>query len=118
MKLKHLILILIIPLSEIKAIFYNIDKEVSWYLFSSHTRQLCMVMEDYCNVFIFGIIFWYIYKETRDIILKQISLFVFVLNALDLVHLGLYDMQGFIILKLLLAGCIYYKVWFKLRHGY
>lgn len=118
MQPKHILLLLLIPLSEAKAIFYNIDKEVSWYLFSDHKRQVCMVVEDYCNIIIFGVVFWYIYKETRDIILKQISLFLFTLNALDLLHLGLYDMEGFIILKIAIAFVIYRIVWFKLKHGY
>ena len=117
MQLKHFLLLLLIPLSEIKAIFYNVDMVVSWYLFSDHKRQVCMVVEDYCNIIIFGVVFWYIYKETRDLILKQICLFLFILNALDLIHLGLYDMEGFIILKLLLAYGIY-KLWSNLKHLY
>ncbi len=91
--------------------------KVSWYLFSDHKRQLCMVVEDYCNVVIFGVVFWHLYKETRDLILKQIALFLFVLNALDFLHLGLYDMEGFIIAKIFLAFVIY-KLWLKLKHSY
>lgn len=118
MQLKHLLLFLLIPLAEAKAIFYNVNKRVSWYLFSDHERQLCMVVEDYCNIIIFGVVFWRIYKETKDRILKQIALFLFVLNALDFIHLGLYDMQGFILVKLLLAYGLYYKVWQKLKHSF
>ena len=77
-----------------------------------------MVVEDYCNIIIFGVVFWYLYKESRDLILKQIALFLSVLNALDLIHLGLYDMEGFIILKLLLSYGIFYKLWSKLKHSY
>lgn len=117
MQPKHILLLLLIPLSEIKAIFYNVDKVVSWYLFSDHQRQLCMVVEDYANVIIFEVLFWYMYKESRDLILKQICFFLCVLNALDLLHLGLYDMQGFIIAKLILAFGIY-KLWSKLKHSY
>lgn len=117
MQPKHIILLLLIPFAEAKAIFYNVDKEVSWYLFSNHTRQLCMVVEDYCNIVIFAVILWYIYKETRDLILKQISLFLFILNGLDLVHLGLYDMEGFIIAKFVLAYGIYY-LWSRLKSSY
>jgi len=115
MQPKHILLLLVILLSEAKAIFYNVDMEVSWYLFSDHTRQLCMVIEDYSNIIIFGIVFWYIYKETRDLILKQIALFLFIVNALDLIHLGLLDMQGFIIAKLILAYSIFYFLWSKLK---
>ena len=118
MQKKHLILLLLIPFAEAKAIFYNVNMRVSWYLFSDHERQLCMVVEDYCNIIIFGVVFWYLYKESRDLILKQIALFLFILNALDLIHLGLYDMQGFIVLKLLLAYGIFYKSWSKLKRSY
>lgn len=118
MQPKHLLLLFLIPLSEAKAIFYNVNKRVSWYLFSDHERQLCMVVEDYCNIIIFGIVFWFLAFEKRDVITIQISLFLFILNALDFVHLGLYDMQGFIILKLLLAYGIYYKLWLKLKVSY
>lgn len=118
MQPKHIILLLLIPFSEAKAIFYNIDKEVSWYLFSDHDRQLCMVVEDYCNIIIFGVVFYHLAFLKRDIITIQIGLFLFVLNTLDLVHLGLYDMQGFVIAKLLLAYGIYYKLWSRLKVFY
>jgi hypothetical protein len=38
MKSKQLILLLLIPLSEIKAIFYYSDLKVDWYLFSDEKR--------------------------------------------------------------------------------
>lgn len=118
MRLKHIILILLIPFAEAKAIFYNIDMVVSWYLFSDHKIQLCMVIEDYSNIVVFGVVFWYIFKETRDLILKQISLFLFILNGLDFIHLGLYDMEGFVIAKLVLAFIIFNRTWSKLKHSY
>lgn len=118
MRLRHIILILLIPFSEIKAIFYNVDMVVSGYLFSDHKRQLCLVVEDYCNIIIIGVVLWYLFEASQDKILKQIVLFLFILNALDFLHLGLYDMQGFIALKLLLAYGIYYKLWSKLKRGY
>lgn len=117
MNYKHIILILLLPLSEVKAIFYNINKEVSWYLFSNHTRQLCMVVEDYCNILIFGIVFYFLLEALKNKIAKQIVRFLFVLNALDLIHLGLMDMQGFVIVKLILAFGIY-KIWSKLKPLY
>jgi len=117
MRLKHLILILLIPFSEIKAIFYNVDKVVSWYLFSDHQRQLCMVLEDYSNIIIFGVVFWFVSEEKRDIHTIALGRYLFCLNALDLIHLGLYDMQGFIIAKLVLAYGIYYT-WSKLKPSY
>lgn len=118
MQKKHLILLLLIPFSEIKAIFYNVNMRVSWYLFSDHERQLCMVVEDYCNIIIFGVVFYFLAFLKKDKITVQIAMFLFVLNALDLLHLGLYDMQGFIILKLLLAYGIYYKLWSELKASY
>lgn len=115
---KPVILILLVPFSESKAMFYNVNKRVSWYLFSNHERQLCMVVEDYCNIVIFGVIFWFLYDAYKHSPIGQASLFLFILNALDLIHLGLYDMQGFIIAKILLAWFIYYKIWSKLKHSY
>lgn len=117
MQPKHILLLFVILLSEAKAIFYNVDMEVSWYLFSDHTRQLCMVIEDYSNIIIFGIVFWYLYIAYKGKIMGEISLFLFIVNALDLIHLGLLDMQGFIIAKLILAFGIY-KLWSKLKHSY
>lgn len=111
-------MLLLIPFSEIKAIFYNVDMAVSGYLFSDHKRQLCLVIEDYCNIIIIGVVLWHLFKATKDKILKQIVLFLFILNALDGLHLGLYDMQGFIMLKLLLSYAIYYKVWKELKYSY
>lgn len=106
MKSKHWILLLLIPLSNIKALFYNSDLRVSWYLFSDNKRYLCNVLEDYSNIIIFGTLFYYLAFVKIDINIRKISLFLFVINALDLIHLGLMDMQLFIALKLLLAYII------------
>lgn len=118
MRPKHFILLLLIPFSEIKAIFYNVDMAVSGYLFSDHKRQLCLVIEDYCNIIIMGVVMGFFVFYKRDKISVQILLFLFILNALDFLHLGLYDMQGFIMLKLLLSYAIYYKVWKELKYSY
>lgn len=114
---RPLILFLLIPFAESKAIFYNIDKSVSWYLFSDHQRQICMVVEDYCNIIIFGVVFWFLYEAYKGKRIGEVSLFLFILNALDLIHLGLMDMQYFIMLKLLLAFIIYH-LWSKLKRLY
>jgi len=116
MRLKHFLLLLLIPFSEIKAIFYNVDMAISGYLFSDHKRQICLVVEDYCNIIIIGVVMGFFVFSKRDKISTQIVLFLFILNALDFLHLGLYDMQGFIIVKLVLAYGIY-KLWFKLKRG-
>lgn len=103
MRLKHWILVLLVPFSEIKALFYNSDTKVSWYLFSDNKRFLCNVLEDYSNTIIFGVIFYYLAFVKVDLKTRNICIFLFIINALDLLHLGLMDMQFFIPLKLLLA---------------
>lgn len=118
MRLKPLlILISLVLLSEAKALFYNVNIRVSWYLFSNHERQLCMVVEDYSNIVIFGIVFYLLYDSAKDKSIKEIARFLFVLNGLDLIHLGLMDMQGFVAFKLLLAFGIYY-LWSRLKPTY
>ena len=106
MKSKHWILLLLIPLSEIKAVFYNSDLKVSWYLFSDNKRYLCNVLEDYSNIIILSTVFYYLTFVKIDSKTRNICLFLFILNVLDLIHLGLMDMEYFIPLKLLLAFII------------
>lgn len=103
MKSKHIVLWLLVPLSEAKALFYNSDLRVSWYLFSDNKRYLCNVVEDYSNILIFGIVFYYMAFVRFDITIRKFCLFLFVLNAFDLIHLGLLDCIYFIPLKLLLT---------------
>lgn len=107
MKNKHWILLLLIPLSDTKSLFYNSDLRVSWYLFSDNKRFLCNVLEDYSNLIIFGTLFFYLSFVKIDSRIKKISLFLFIINALDFLHLGLMDMEAFIALKLLLSYLIY-----------
>lgn len=114
MKSKHWILLLLIPLSEIKALFYNSDTRVSWYLFSDNERFLCNVLEDYSNTIIFGIIFYYLAFVKVDLKLRNICIFLFIINALDLLHLGLMDQTYFVPVKLVLAFIIL-KICNKLR---
>jgi len=106
MKSKHYILLLLIPLSEIKAIFYNSDLKVDWYLFSDNKRFLCNVVEDYSNILIFGIVFYFLTFVRIDTKVRSIALFLFVLNCLDLIHLSLMDMQYLVIVKLLITYII------------
>jgi len=106
MKSKHWILLLLIPLSEIKAIFYNSDLKVSWYLFSENKRFLCNVIEDYSNILIIGVVFYFYLFVKPDLKTRNIVLFLFIINALDFVHLGLMDMSHFIWIKLVLAFII------------
>lgn len=111
---KVLVLILLIPLSEIKAIFYHVNIKIHAALFFGKKRWFCNVLEDYSNVIIFGVIMYYLYNEKPDKKVKETARFLFVLNALDLIHLGLLDMQYFVIAKLVLAYIIYF-VWSKLK---
>ena len=106
MKSKHLILFLLLPLSEIKSIFYKSDKKVDWFLFSDNKRFLCNVLEDYSNIIIIGVILYYYLFTIRDQISKQIIFFLFVLNALDLLFLGLMDNELYL-LKLPISLIIY-----------
>lgn len=107
MKSKYYPLLILVPLSEAKALFYNSDLQVSWYLFSNNKRHLCNVVEDYSNILIFGIVFYYMAFVISDITIRKICLFLFVLNAFDLIHLGLMDMQYFILFKILLTFIIF-----------
>ena len=89
MKSKHLVLLLLIPLSEIKAVFYNSDLKIRYSLFTEETRYLCNVLEWYSNIFIIAVVFYFLAFSKIDIITKQIALFLFIINALDFVFLGL-----------------------------
>lgn len=106
MKSKHIILFLLLPLSEIKSIFYKSDLKVDWFLFSDNKRFLCNVLEDYSNIIIIGVILYYYLFTIRDKISKQIIFFLFVLNALDLLFLGLMDNELYL-LKLPISLIIY-----------
>lgn len=91
MRSKHLILLALIPLSEVKAVFYQSNLKVSWYLFSEHKKYLCNVIEDYSNIIIIGIIMYYSLFMKIDFNTRKIILFLFIINALDFVFLGLMD---------------------------
>ena len=114
MKSKHLILFLLLPLSEIKSIFYNSDLKVDWYLFSDNKRYLCNVLEDVSNIIIIGIILYFYLFTKRDIVSKQIIFFLFVLNGLDLLFLGLMDNELYL-LKLPISLIIYTYALCKIR---
>lgn len=103
MKSKHWILLLLIPLSEAKALFFNSDLRVSWYLFSDNKRFLCNAIEDYSNILIMGVIFYYITFVKIDLKIRNICLFLFIINVLDLIHLGLMDLEYFTFVKLAIA---------------
>lgn len=114
MKSKHLVLFLLLPLSEVKSIFYNSDLKVDWYLFSDHKKFLCNVLEDYSNIIIIGIILYFYLFTKRDIVSKQIIFFLFILNGLDLLFLGLMDNELYL-LKLPISLIIYTYALCKIR---
>jgi len=106
MKSKHLLLLSLIPLSEVKAVFYDSDLRIRYSLFSDETRLLCNVYEWYCNIFIIGVVFYFLAFINPDFTTKKIALFLFIINGLDFVFLGL--MGNFLyLLKIPLSGIIF-----------
>jgi len=101
-----MVLLSLIPLSEIKAIFYDSNLKVSWYLFSDNKKFLCNVLEDYSNILIIGVFIHYYLFIKRDRKINQIMLFIYIINALDFVFLGLMDNE-FYLLKIPLSIIIY-----------
>lgn len=108
MRSKHYLLLLLVPFSEIKALFYNSDIKVRFSIFNDEKKYLCNVLEDYCNVIIFSIIFYFITFIKIDARIRKICFFLFILNILDFIHLGLMDMQFLVIAKVTLAYIIFY----------
>lgn len=102
-KITELILLMLVPLSEIKALFYNSNIKVSWYIFSNNKKFLCNVLEDYSNIIIISTIFYYYLFITMTRRLKIIVFFLFTLSILDFIHLGLMDMQYFIATKIFIS---------------
>lgn len=91
MKSKHILLLLLIPLSEIKAVFYNSDLKIQYALFSDEKKYLCNVLEWYSNIIIFGVIFYSLAFLKPDFVTRKIALFLFIINCLDFIFLGLMD---------------------------
>ena len=103
-------LILLIPLGQLKAIFYFSKQKVSWYILSDHSRYIDNVLEDYGNAFSFIIIFAYMVFAKKTAFDLNICKLYFVIACLDLLHLGAYDMQGLIAVKFVLSLLIW-SVW-------
>lgn len=108
MKSKHYIFLFIIILNNAKALFYYSNEKVSWFVFSQRERYLCNVIEDYANRICFLILFYFITFVRIDHKMKQVSLFLLILNVLDIIHLGLFDLQYLIFLKSAWAGIMFY----------
>ena len=91
MRSRHLILLALIPFSEVKAVFYQSDLKVRYAIFSDKKLYLCNILEEYSNILIIGIVFYFLAFLKIDLTTKKIALFLFIINALDFVFLGLMD---------------------------
>ncbi len=114
MRNKHIFLLLLVPLSEAKALFYNSNLKVRYSLWINDTKYLCNVVEMYSNILIFSFIFWYFAFSKQDIISRKIFLGLFILNILDFIHFGIMDLPFFVLPKIVLAFFISW-LWLKLR---
>ena len=103
--MKSKILLLLIPLSEVKAVFYQSNLKIHYALFSDNKKYLCNVLEDYSNIIIIGVVFYFLMLKP-DYNTKKIALFLFVINALDFVFLGLLG-NALYLLKLPLSVIIF-----------
>lgn len=106
MRNRHLILLSLIPLSEVKAVFYQSDLRIRYSLFSDETRLLCNVYEWYANIFIIGVVFYFLAFLKIDILTKKIALFLFIIKALDFVFLRLMGNYLYL-LKIPLSGLFF-----------
>lgn len=113
----NILLFLLIPIGELKAVFYHLDTKVDWYLFSDNARFLCNVMEDYGNVLTFIVLFAYILYAPRTPFGTGVCRFMLIISILDLLHLGAYDMQGLMLVKFALAAMIWLGWYFKNKNG-
>lgn len=103
---RYLILYALMPLSEIKSIFYYSDLKVRFSIFSNETKYLCNVLEDYSNIIIIGVLCYYVVFVKINNKIRNIFLFLFIINALDLVFIGL--MANYLyLLKLPITAAIY-----------
>jgi len=114
MKSRHWILISLLFISEIKAIFYNSNISYEWYLVPDHSRFLCNILKDISTSIIIIVLCLYALKGAKDNLLRFIISCLITLSILDLIHLAVNDMQGFVLLKIALALGIT-KIFYK--HG-
>jgi hypothetical protein len=114
MRLKHLILLMLVPLSEIKALYYNSELSVRFSLYTHEKKYLCNVLEDYSNVIIFSAVFYFFVFSKQDMISRKIILGLFVLNTLDFFHFGIMDIPFFVIPKIALTFLITW-LWLRLK---
>lgn len=103
---RYLVLYALMPLSEIKSIFYYSDLKVRFSIFSNETKYLCNVVEDYSNIIMIGVLCYYVVFVKINNKIRNIFLFLFIINALDLVFIGL--MANYLyLLKLPITAVIY-----------
>jgi hypothetical protein len=103
MKGRHWILISLLFVSEIKAIFYDSEIRFYWILNPEHSRLLCNILKDVSTSIITIVLCFYALKGAKDNILRFIVSSLISLSILDLIHLAINDMQGFVLLKIALA---------------
>lgn len=103
---KNVTLLILIPLSEIKSMFYESNEKVSWYIFSDHKKFICNVLEEYSNCIVIGVFAFYTLFVKLEIKTKKILFFLFIINAIDFVFLGLMDNYLYL-LKIPLSAIIY-----------
>lgn len=103
MKGRHWLLISLLFISEIKAIFYNSDIRFYWLLDPEHSRLLCNILKDISTSIIIIVLCFYALRGAKDNILRFIISSLITLSFLDLIHLAINDMQGFVLPKIALA---------------
>jgi hypothetical protein len=103
MKSRHWLLISLLFVSEIKAIFYDSDIRYYWLLNPEHSRYLCNILKDISASTIIIILCFYALKGAKDGLLRFIISCLITLSFLDLIHLAINDMQGFVLLKIALS---------------
>jgi hypothetical protein len=103
MKGRHWLLILLLFISEIKAIFYDSDIRFYWLLNPEHSRLLCNILKDISTSIIIIVLCFFALRSAKDNIERFIVSSYITLSFLDLIHLAINDMQGFVLLKIALA---------------
>lgn len=103
MKGRHWILISLLFISEIKAIFYDSDIRYYWLVDPEHSRLLCNILKDISMSIICIVLCFYALKGAKDRMLRFIISSLITLSFLDLIHLAINDMQGFVLTKIALA---------------
>lgn len=103
MKGRHWLLVSLLFISEIKAIFYDSEIRFYWLLNPEHSRLLCNILKDISTSIIIIVLCFFALRGAKDNISRFIISSYITLSFLDLIHLAINDMQGFVLLKIALA---------------